>query len=214
MNRAELKAAAKEQIKGNIGMLLLCSIIIFAISFAAGFIPVVGGVVTLVVTPSLSVGLCLVYLGLTEGQKAEVGTLFKGFQYLGKALWLSVLVAVFTCLWSFLFVIPGIVKAYSYSMAFYILAENPEMTAREALRESKEIMKGHKMDLFVLQLSFILWILLVTVTFGIAAIYVVPYQTCTVANFYQKIKRQPQVAETPIVEETPVTEEAPVVEEI
>lgn len=201
MNRAELKAAAKEQIKGNIGMLFLCSIIIFAIGFAAGLIPVIGVVASLIVSPAFSVGLCLVYLGLTEGRKAEVGTLFQGFQYLGKALWLAVLIAVFTFLWSLLFVIPGIVKAYSYSMAFYILAENPEMTAREALQESKEIMNGRKMELFILQLSFILWILLATVTFGIAAIYVVPYQTCTVANFYQKIKRQPEAQEMPVAEE-------------
>ena len=201
MNRAELKAAAKEQIKGNIGMLFLCSLIIFAIGFVAGLIPGIGTVASLIVSPAFSVGLCLVYLGLTEGQKAEVGTLFQGFQYLGKALWLAVLIAVFTFLWSLLFVIPGIVKAYSYSMAFYILAENPEMTAREALQESKEIMNGRKMELFILQLSFILWILLVTVTFGIAAIYVVPYQTCTVANFYQKIKRQPVAQRMPVAEE-------------
>lgn len=201
MNRAELKAAAKAQIKGNIGMLFLCYLIIFGISLVAGFIPVVGAIVSIVVTPALALGLNMIYLGLTEGKNVEVGTIFKGFQSLGKALWLMILVAVFTFLWTLLFYIPGIVKGLSYSMAFYVLAENPEMTAREALRESKEIMQGHKWELFVLQLSFILWMLLVTVTFGIAAIYVVPYQTCTIANFYQKIKRQPQATEVPVVEE-------------
>lgn len=200
MSRAELKAAAKAQIKGKIGMLFLCYLIIFGIGFVAGIIPVVGGIAGFVITPALSIGLCLIYLGLTEGNNVEVSTLFKGFQYLGKAIWLTVLITVFTCLWTLLLWIPGIIKGLSYSMAFYILAENPEMTAREALRESKEIMHGHKWELFVLQLSFILWILLVTVTFGIAAVYVVPYQTCTIANFYQKIKRQPQVQETPVAE--------------
>lgn len=201
MNRAELKTTAKAQIKGKIGMLFLCYLIIFGIGVVAGIIPVVGGIAGFIVSPALSVGLCLVYLGLTEGNNVEVSTLFKGFQYLGKAIWLTVLVAVFTFLWSLLFCIPGIIKGLSYSMAFYILAENPEMTAREALRESKEIMHGHKWELFVLQLSFILWMVLVVVTFGIAAIYVVPYETCTVANFYQKIKRQPQVQEAPVAEE-------------
>lgn len=193
MNRAELKAAAKTQIKGNIGMLFLCYLIFFAIGVVAGIIPAVGGIVGFVITPALSVGLCLIYLGLTEGKSVEVGTLFKGFQYLGKAIWLTVLIAVFTMLWSMLFYIPGIIKALSYSMAFYILAENPEMTAREALRESKEIMDGHKGELFVLHLSFIPWILLTTVTAGIAGVYVIPYQTTTIANFYQRIKRQPMV---------------------
>lgn len=202
MNRAELKAAAKAQIKGKIGMLFLCYLIVFGIGLVAGFIPVVGVIVSIVVTPALSLGLNMIYLGLTEEKNVEVGTLFKGFQFVGKALWLTILIAVFTFLWTLLFYIPGIVKGLSYSMAFYVLAENPEMTAREALRESKEIMHGHKWELFVLQLSFILWMLLVTVTFGIAAIYVVPYQTCTVANFYQKIKRQPQAMESPVFEET------------
>lgn len=201
MNRAELKAAAKEQIKGNIGMLFLCGLIIVGISFACAIFPIA----MILVTPPLSVGLCMVYLGLTEGKKAEVGTMFKGFQVFGKSIWLTILVAVFTFLWTLLFYIPGIIKTYSYSMAFYVLADNPEMTAREALRESKEIMKGHKWELFVLHLSFILWHILGVFTLGFAYIYVVPYMSTTVANFYQKIKRQPQVVETP-VEEVPVEE--------
>ena len=160
MNRAELKAAAKEQIKGNIGMLFLCGLIIFGIALACAFIPMVGGVASFLVTPPLSLGVCMIYLGLTEGKKAEVGTLFQGFQSFGKSIWLTILVAVFTFLWTLLLYIPGIIKGLSYSMAFYVLADNPEMTAREALRESKEIMHGHKWELFVLQLSFILWMIL------------------------------------------------------
>ena len=197
MNRAELKAAAKEQIKGNIGMLFLCGLIVIAICLACSFIPVA----SILVTPPLSVGICMVYLGLTEGKKAEVGTMFQGFQVFGKSIWLTILVAVFTFLWTLLFYIPGIIKSYSYSMAFYVLADNPEMTAREALRESKEIMHGHKWELFVLHLSFILWHILGVFTLGFAYIYVGPYMSATVANFYQKIKRQPQVVEAPLAEE-------------
>lgn len=205
MNRAELKAAAKEQIKGNIGMLFLCGLIIFGIALACAFIPMVGGVASFLVTPPLSLGVCMIYLGLTEGKKAEVGTLFQGFQSFGKSIWLSILVAVFTFLWTLLLYIPGIIKGLSYSMAFYVLADNPEMTAREALRESKEIMHGHKWELFVLELSFFLWMILGLFTLGFAYIYVIPYMSATVANFYQKIKRQPQVVEAP-VEEIPVEE--------
>lgn len=200
MNRAELKAAAKEQIKGNIGMLFLCGLIIFGIALACAFIPMVGGVASFLVTPPLSLGVCMIYLGLTEGKKAEVGTLFQGFQSFGKSIWLTILVAVFTFLWTLLLYIPGIIKGLSYSMAFYVLADNPEMTAREALRESKEIMHGHKWELFVLQLSFILWMILGLFTLGFAYIYVIPYMSATVANFYQKIKRQPQVVEAPVEE--------------
>lgn len=201
MSRAELKVAAKAQIKGNIGIIFLCTLIVFGISFACAFIPVIGGFSTILISPPLSVGICLIYLGLTEGKKAEVGTMFKGFQVFGKSIWLCILIAVFTFLWSLLFMVPGIVKSYSYSMAYYILADNPEMTAREALRESKEIMKGHKMDLFVIHLSFILWCVLGAFTLGLAYIYVTPYMSATVANFYQSIKRQPQSVETTVEED-------------
>lgn len=211
MERAVLKTNAKAQLKGNVGKLFLCYLVVFAVSLVTGLlsyvVPALGSVASIIVSPPLSIGLILIYLGLLKGEEAKVGKMFEGFSYTGKSIWLSVLIAVFTMLWSLLLVIPGIVKSYSYAMAFYVLAENPEMTAREALNESKEIMNGHKMDLFILELSFILWILLVVVTFGIAAIYVVPYMDLTVANFYQSIKRQPQVEE-------PVVEEAPQVDEI
>ena len=192
-SRAELKARAKAQLQGKIGKFFLCELIILAIGLACGFIPVVGWVASFIVTPALSVGLCLVYLNVTYGKDADIAQLFNGFQYTGKAVWLTVLIAVFTFLWTLLCYIPGFVKAYAYSMSYYILAENPNMTAREALNESKRITKGHKMDLFVLHLSFIPWLLLVTITCGIASIYVVPYMSLSVANFYHEIKGQPQV---------------------
>ena len=75
-------------------------------------------------------------------------------------------------------------------MAPYILADNPELTANEALSKSKEIMDGHKFDLFVLQLSFFWWYMLSAITFGIAYIYVIPYVSATTANFYNSIKEQ------------------------
>ena len=193
MNRAELKAKAKAQLQGKIGKIFLCMLIVFAISAVCGVIPGIGTIAAIIVGPALSIGLYLVFLDMTYGKDPEVSTLFNGFQYTGKALWLTILVGVFTFLWALLFYIPGIVKAISYSMSYYVLAENPNMTAREALNVSKRITNGHKMDIFVLGLSFIPWILLVTVTCGIAAIYVVPYMQLTITNFYHEIKDQPQV---------------------
>ena len=199
--RAEIKAQAKAQLKGKVGMFFLCLLIVYAITFALCFIPLIGVIGMYIVLPPLMLGLIMVCLNVTYGDNVEIGTLFKGFNYMGKAIALFLMVIFFTMLWSLLFVIPGIIKAYSYSMAFYILAENPEMTAREALNESKEITKGHKLDLFVLELSFILWGLLATVTFGIAYVYVLPYMQLTYVNFYHNIKRQP--AQTEAVYEEP-----------
>ena len=192
INRAELKQLSKQQIKGNIGTLFVCYLIIIAISAVIGalnFIPFLGMIASILVTPALSLGLIIIYLGITNGKKAEIADLFKGFNQYVNVIVLYVLVAVFTMLWSLLLVIPGIIKAYSYSMSFYILAEHPEMSAREALNESKAMMVGHKWEFFVLQLSFILWGLLGAITLGIAYIWIAPYMTTTYTNYYHAIKR-------------------------
>lgn len=92
-------------------------------------------------------------------------------------------------LWSFLFVIPGIVKAYEYRMVSYLLAEDNDMTAAEVLKKSREMMKGQKWNAFVLDLSFIGWELLSIMTCGIVGFaYVDPYKAQTDAALYDELK--------------------------
>ena len=81
------------------------------------------------------------------------------------------LVSIYTCLWALLFYIPGIVKSFSYSMSWFVLAENPHLSADEAITASRRIMNGHKWELFVLYLSFIPWYILSFVTFGIGFLF-------------------------------------------
>lgn len=191
MDRVSLKNAAKAQIKGNIGVLFVCYLIIAVISAVCSGVTM--GIAAIVVVPPLSLGLIMIYLGMYNGSEARIETLFKGFKInFVKSILVEILVFVFTFLWSLLFVIPGIIKAFSYSMSMYILAENPQMTSLEAINESKRIMHGHKMDLFVLYLSFIPWYLLVMITFGIAGIYVAPYMYMTITNFYKSISGSAQ----------------------
>lgn len=200
LSRAELKQQAKEQLKGNVGSYFLVLLAYLGIAFAIGFVggllslilPILGTIAMYVALPPLMIGFYMVFLNGTYGDQPKVSTLFEGYkkEYFGKSIILYFLVVIFTCLWSLLLVIPGIIMAFAYSMSWFVLAENPNMTAREAIRESKEIMNGHKMDFFVLSLSFIPWILLVYVTLGIASIYVLPYMQLTITNFYHNIKRQ------------------------
>jgi len=178
MDRVQLKAIAKQQIQGNIGILFVCLLITSVLS----------GLTTLIVGPPLTLGLTMIFLGLTRDESPEINTLFSGFSYMGPAILLNIMIAVFTCLWSLLFVIPGIIKAISYSMAYFVLADNPELSAKEALDESKRITSGHIGDLFVLYLSFIPWVLLGAITCGLALIYVVPYMQTTMANYYLELK--------------------------
>lgn len=188
MTRLELKTLAKSQIRGNILTLFLCYLVIFAINVPLAFIPILGGIVSGVLSPVFSMGVFLIFLNLIDGNAPCVGDVFGGFRIFGKAFFLNLVMAIFIALWSLLLIIPGIIKGFSYSMAFYILAENPEMSVFEALTESRRLMDGHKMEFFVLNLSFIGWILLTAITFGIAGIYVNPYIFATNTNFYRYLK--------------------------
>ena len=103
-------------------------------------------------------------------------------------LWGMLLMYIFIILWSFLLFIPGIIKAFSYAMTPFILEENPELSANEAIDRSRAMMKGHKFDLFWLLLSFIGWFLLSLLTLGIGGLWLSPYQQTAVAAFYEDVK--------------------------
>jgi uncharacterized membrane protein len=95
---------------------------------------------------------------------------------------------VFVFLWSLLFIIPGIIKALAYSMYPYIIADNPEIDAMEALRRSEEMMRGNKTRLLSLFISFIGWFILSMFTFGIGLFFLMPYIQTSVANFYVDLR--------------------------
>lgn len=188
MERAQLKAMAKEQIQGNIGTLFVITLVYMLISVGLNAIPGIGSIASLVISPALLLALYGIYLNLACGKKPEISDLFSKFDQLTPALVANLLIGLFTFLWSLLLFIPGIIKSISYSMTFYIMAENPGISATEAINRSKAMMEGHKMDYFILQLSFIGWLFLVLLTFGIAGIWVGPYINATTVNFYNDIK--------------------------
>lgn len=193
MNRAQLKSDAKIQIKGKIGILFLITLIIGAISFLAGlvlaFIPFVGPIISsFIITPAFSLSIVRVYLSICEGGTPSAGDAFSGFDDFWAAFKVTFFVGLYTFLWSLLLFVPGIIKALSYSMSMYILAENKGKSAHSCIRESMEMTNGYKMDLFILGLSFIGWILLCCVTLGIAGIWVIPYMNATYANAYKSLK--------------------------
>ncbi len=198
MNRAELKAKAKEQIKGNIGTLFVMMLIVALIAGLLSVIPGIGTVASLLLTPAFSISIARAYLKLTKGGTIAIGDAFSGFDDFWSAFKVNFFMGLFIMLWSLLLYIPGIIKAISYSMAPYILAENKGKPALECINESKAMTHGHKMDLFVLGLSFIGWFLLGMVTLGIAYIWIIPYMTATYANAYNSLK--------PVVEEPVVVE--------
>ena len=189
MDRVQLKNMAKAQIKNNIWMLLLITIIIYAITSLLNIVlPPLGSIAAILGAAAFSLATAKIYLKLADGIKPEVEDTFATIKEFWPAFKVTFFTGLFTALWSLLLVIPGIIKMYSYSMAMYILAENPSIGALDALKQSENMMKGHKMEMFILDLSFIGWHLLASITFGIAYIWVIPYINATKTNFYNKIK--------------------------
>ena len=150
------------------------------IGFVLGIIQIiVGGVVKL--------GYATFLLKQHDGQNADPEDLLSHFNHFGDGFVLNLLTGIYIILWSLLLVIPGIVASYSYSMAPFLLVENPGMTPSEAITASKEMMDGHKWELFCLDFSFLGWRLLGALTFGIGALFVTPYMNAAYAAFYRQI---------------------------
>lgn len=136
----------------------------------------------------VGVGYSKFNLDLVDRQKnPEIGTLFGYFKYWKTTAVASLLQGLYVFLWSLLLIIPGIVAGYSYAMTGYILAENPELTAGEAIERSKQMMYGNRFRLFCLQLSFIGWALLSALTFGIGSLWLEPYTKAAEAAFYREV---------------------------
>lgn len=135
-------------------------------------------------------GFVVIFLKNLRGEGLEVGKMFDGFQDYGRILGTMLLIAVYTFLWTLLLVIPGIIKSYSYRMTIYVLNDQPELSFNGAIEKSMDMMKGHKMKLFLLDLSFIGWALLSIITLGIGVLWLYPYMLSASAAFYEDLKKE------------------------
>lgn len=140
---------------------------------AAIVLLVIWTIVIVVISGAVRLGYCGYFLKLADGEDVSFRELFSQFHRLGAGFCMNFLVSLFIGLWSMLFVIPGIVKSYSYAMTPYIMLEHPELGACEAITKSRRIMDGNKGRLFCLGLSFIGWGILCAVPAGIGSIIAV-----------------------------------------
>lgn len=146
------------------------------------------GVILLVIGGAVKLGLIRYNLDLlTQENPPAFRTLFSRMSIFGRALGLRLMTGILTGLWSLLFVIPGIVAAYRYALAPYLMAENPEMGVMEAISQSKALMNGNKWRLFCLQLSFIGWGLLSGLTLNIGNLWLAPYRNAAETAFYLEL---------------------------
>lgn len=117
-------------------------------------------------------------------------TFKEAFGSWGRNVWGMFLMSMFIFFWSLLFIIPGWIKTFSYALTPYILKDYPEMSANQAINLSRKMMKGHKLDLFCLMLTFIGWGILCLFTLGIGYLWMIPYATSTLAAFYIDVKTE------------------------
>lgn len=161
-------------------LIILIVLLISLLLSIAQFI--IGGAVTL--------GYVKFNLDLVNGNRPQFNDLFSQFHCFGQAFLMQFLRSIFIALWTLLFIIPGIIASYRYAMAPYIMYENPQMSAIDAINESKALMDGNKWRLFCLNFSFIGWAILAVFTLGIGFLWLVPYQEAAFASFYQEIKEE------------------------
>lgn len=158
-----------------------------------GVFGIVGVLLKIFVFNPLQVGCYRFFRKNAVDPTTSVGVIGEGFGSFGHVFLTLFLRDLFVVLWTVLFVIPGVMKAYSYTMVPYIIKDNPRLTAGQVLARSRDMMRGNRMKLFVMDLSFFGWALLSAVTFGLVAIFWAnPYYQCSKAALYLELSGQGQ----------------------
>lgn len=196
MNRVEIKNFAKEKLSGNLGSIWKILIIALGISLATGIVfgilfnnmdaDFLDSLLGILMMP-LGIGTTAFFVSLIENTNFEAKDLFKYYHDFVKIIGVTVLMGLIVMLGYICFIIPGIILTLSYSLVPIILIKKPELGIVETLKYSREKMQGHKLDTFVLGLSFIGWAILGTLTFGILYIWLYPYMQLTFTKFYLNI---------------------------
>lgn len=186
-DNATLMRMARESLQGKwalaIGTFLVYTIIMSSFGAMKEF-----GVLSLLVAGPMISGAAIFSLNISRNRDARLEQLFDGFKYFSTSLVAYLLFLLYVLLWTLLLVIPGIIAALSYSMTFYILADDPTVKPQEALDRSKKMMDGYKMKLFGLGLRFFLLALLCVLTLGIGFLWLIPYANISMAKFYDDVK--------------------------
>lgn len=158
---------------GSIGVIMIAALVIGVLYFVLGSI--------------IGIGYAKFNLNLLEHREGTIGDLFAYFSYWKTTVATRLLKTIYEVLWSLLLIIPGVMASFSYAMTDYILAENPELSASEAIRLSKQMMEGNRWRLFCLYVSFIGWQILAAFTLGIGNLWLNPYKQAAVAAFYREV---------------------------
>lgn len=217
MEYSDYRRIARENLEGNwgksvgiafvaalLGALLTGSNISFEVNMDAeyihrlpdivlgflGALASVAGILSLVqfiLGGTVQLGYTQILLKQYHRQEFDISELFSQFHRFKQGFLQRFLRTLYIALWSLLFIVPGVIKAYAYAMTPFLLADNPNMTAREAMAASTELMDGHKGDLFILGFTFIGWDILACLSLGIGYLWLNPYKNAAYAAFYREL---------------------------
>lgn len=186
LNR-ELTAAARARLSGKWNSLIPAFLIVIALS-CLGMIPKIGLFISLLFTGPLTVGAAYFSLKFIRDKNPKTGDVLEGFNHFGKSLGTYLLMALFILLWTLLLIVPGIMKAFSYAMVFFIRADEPDLGMKASLKKSEAMMKGWRLKYFLFCCRFIGWGLLALCTAGIGFLWLMPYFYISLAGFYEDVK--------------------------
>ncbi|MBM7614963.1 DUF975 family protein [Alkaliphilus hydrothermalis] len=213
---SQIRKEARSQLKGNWLMAILVYFVYGIITGLPGAIPLLGPIISIVLVGPLMLGATSCFLSLVRKNHFDFEELFDGFNNFVPAFLVYLIQGIFIFLWSLLLIIPGIIASLSYSMSFFILHDNPQMSAMDCIRASKAMMKGFKFKLFCLYFTIVgpvmlaIIVLIFTVSLIIssinapilaiifaiivglgsivASLFLMPYLYNSVANFYENLK--------------------------
>jgi uncharacterized membrane protein len=208
LSNQQLRTLAKRQLRGAKGQAALVFLVFCLMNFPGILFTVLDSyhelypgllsyykisialtILMALISGPLYLGFAGYFLKRARGEKAVVKDLLEGFKYSMESFLLVLFSGIFIFLWSLLLIVPGIMKSLSYSMAFFIMYDNPGMKPLEAIKRSRDMMKGNKLDYLVFLPGFTGWILLGVLTAGIGFFRVYPYMYLSAANFYENLKR-------------------------
>ena len=189
MNRIILKANASSKVKERIFPFAMAIIAFFLSQGILSSLSKSASVLfSLFITSTVYYGINFMCLKTSRNEDVEFFDVFFGFKNFWNVFLLNFFSQLFVYLWSLLLFVPGIIANISYSFAPFIMADNPGISALDAISLSKKMTNGHKADLFILSLSFFPWFIIGFITLGLGFCYVVPYYKTTYAIYYNEVK--------------------------
>ena len=201
----QIRAAAKATLRGRWLNPVLCTLVVLLITGVCSafqtyesvpnstnaILGIIGLSLTFLVVNPLSFGYDVSFLQHVRGADVDdlVTRPFSAFKEYGRYLGTSLLMTIYLFLWALLLIVPAVIMGYAYAMTPYIMADHPELSPSECIAKSRQMMKGRKWKLFLLDLGFIGWMLLAIVTLGVYTLWLMPWITCSHVQFYEELKQ-------------------------